>query len=263
MRFKDYLDKTALEINKELEKFFNSWREELHQYTKSIDALNDLFVDANQGGKRIRGSLIKLGFLLYGGKDLKEITKIAAAYEVFQTALLIHDDIIDQDLERRGKKTIHARLGNGHRAKSLALLLADMGYFLAFRVIAESKIAKLFSETAIVITVGQILDFEKLEKEKVDLLKTAKYTVTSPLKIGATLAGANKTQLKLLEEFGDNLGIAYQIKDDFLDGDDESREGEMVRLLKKSKAKIGKIAKGDEYTNLLLSFIEYLMERKS
>lgn len=216
------------QLNKILSQFLNE--------TKKIDnrllPLAVGFVKACQGGKRIRGMLVKLGYELAGGSG-QDINQVAAAVEILHTALLIHDDVIDQSLLRRGQPTLYQAFGGDHYGLSQAISLGDIGLYLAIKIIAEAnfsserKIITLQYLSRVIIQTGwgQILDVElphlgkKVLKKDVKLLeslKTASYSVSGPLILGAILAGAEERLLGYLGKFGENLGIAFQIQDDIL-----------------------------------------------
>jgi geranylgeranyl pyrophosphate synthase len=163
-----------------------------------------------------------------------ELLKIAAAYELFQTAILAHDDIIDNSPKRRGKSSLHVALGNNHFGKSQAICLGDIGFFLAYRLISESnfddalktKAITFFSTSIMQTTVGEMLDVELAQKKSgtsqkdiltVARLKTAYYTFVAPLTLGAILAGAEDELLAMIKTYGEALGIAFQLQDDIHD----------------------------------------------
>jgi geranylgeranyl diphosphate synthase type I len=176
---------------------------------------------------------VKLGYRIAGGNEDGEIEKIASAFEMLHASLLIHDDVIDKGLTRRGKPTVYKALGENHYAVSQAICLGDMGFFTATQTIAESgfgselkaRVLSLFSDIMIDTIRGEMLDVklslpgqEKLEEDVLTIhkLKTAYYTVVGPLTIGAMLGGADESQLRLLRRFGENIGMAFQIQDDIL-----------------------------------------------
>ena len=236
MIFGDFLQISAKEIDIEIERFFNSWSKDVEHISGRLLPFVDALEDACSGGKRIRGALVKLGYEMLGGKS-EEILKVASAVEIFQTAILSHDDIIDKSQMRRGKKSLYARLGGDHGGVSKAICLGDIGYFLAFRIIAEScfeekqksRVMRIFSKMTLETAVGELLDVELtgkddgnnsfFEKEIVGVYeyKTAHYTITGPLMIGAVLGGASEEQVDTIRIFGRNLGIAFQIQDDIND----------------------------------------------
>ena len=190
----------------------------------------------SQGGKRVRGYLIKIGQMLFG-KDDDSYIDLAAAIEIFQTAILIHDDIIDEADKRRGMDTINYKY-KGHIGISKAICIGDLGFFISYRIINNCKIsdelkneiAKVYSKTLYNTVNGEIVDVE-LPLKNIDyhkqmsddiiydiyVNKTAWYTIIGPILIGAASAGASETDKAKLIEMGTNLGIAFQIKDDLLD----------------------------------------------
>ena len=189
----------------------------------------------SKGGKRVRGILIKIGQLL-DGKDDDTYLPLATAFEIFQTAVLIHDDIIDEAEERRGLPTITNKYP-GHNGLSRAICAGDLGFFLSYKLINQTdfsndikyQLLECYTNTLLNTAVGEIIDVELPLKDfdyhlKMDdkiiydiyVNKTSWYTFVGPLLLGAISAGINKTQLKSIIDIGINLGIAFQIKDDLL-----------------------------------------------
>lgn len=233
MDFKIYLQTSALEINRQLDEFFKAWSKEVKQTSAQLISLNNFFVEACQGGKRLRGTLVKLGFELTGAKYTPEILKPAIAYEIFQTSILAHDDIIDLSPLRRGKPTIYKSLGGNHYGISQTICLGDIGFFLAYKLISESNFSEenknlaiqFFTKAMLDTGIGQMLDValphtnaKKTEQDVLEIfkLKTAHYTLVGPMQLGAILGGADQNMLANLEQFGESLGIAFQIQDDIL-----------------------------------------------
>lgn len=198
------------------------------------DAIREL-KRLSAGGKRVRGYLIKLGQMLYG-KDDDSYVDLAAAIEIFQTAILIHDDIIDEADKRRGMQTITYKY-KGHAGIAKAICVGDLGFFISYRIInnldiskeLKDEIMKVYSKTLYNTVNGEIVDVELPLKslsyhrdmdEKIiyDIYvnKTAWYTIIGPILIGASSAGASPQDKQKLIEMGTNLGIAFQIKDDLL-----------------------------------------------
>jgi len=173
MTFQEYVKLIPQEIETELKIYLAKWRIEVEETNPNLLPLTDLFIDACDGGKRLRGALVKLGFELSGNKYEPEILKSAVAIEIFQTAILAQDDIVDQSPTRRGKKTIHTALGNDHYAISQTMMLGDTGFFLALKLIGESKFApervnkalQSFSETMLKTAIGEMLDIELSQKD--------------------------------------------------------------------------------------------------
>ena len=115
----------------------------------SIEELKRL----SQGGKRVRGYLVKVGQMLFGLDD-DSFVDIAAALEIFQTAILIHDDIIDEADKRRGMETINAKY-EGHLGVAKGICIGDLGFFISYKIISElnlpnevkEEIFKVYSRT--------------------------------------------------------------------------------------------------------------------
>ncbi len=245
MNFKSFLQYTAKEIDNELELFFQRWNKDIEQISSRLLPYGNALEDACRGGKRIRGSLVKLGYeigLAGGGmrsfdfvQDDRKILSVAVAYEIFQAAILVHDDIIDKSILRRGKSSTYASLGGDHGGISKAICLGDIGFFLAFQLIANSSFPEadknralnIFSKSTLDTGIGELLDvdLEQVKGDAVNLadvitvyrFKTAYYTMVAPLMVGGVLGGSENTKLEAIIIFGQNLGIAFQIQDDIND----------------------------------------------
>lgn len=233
MDFQDYLKTAAEELDKGVSEFFESWVQRVKKISPKLLPPVNLFINSCGGGKKLRGTLIKLGFELTGKKYTPEILKPAIGYEIFNTAILAHDDIIDLSPLRRGNPSIYMALGGKHYGISQAIVLGDIGLFLAIKLTGESKFSErnknkaiqFLTDDIIETAFGEVLDVElsskksiRTEKDVITIahLKTAQYTISGPLQIGAILAGAKEELLDDLAQFGENLGIAFQIQDDIL-----------------------------------------------
>lgn len=264
MDFRKYLDQAAKELDREVENILKQQLSEVGKVDKKLIPLFKAFARLCRGGKRIRGALAKLGYEIAGGKS-KEIIKVAAAYEIMHAAVLAHDDIMDKSLTRRGKPSLYAALGGNHYGISQAVCLGDYGFFLAFKIIAKTNAAEVFSQIMMDTACGQMLDIEKADPKVVMRLKTACYTIAGPLKLGAVLAGADKRQIQVLNEFGENLGIAYQIRDDILDEEVvsvESAKKEAEEYTNKAMKTIPQITNSKNLSKILEQMGECLVERK-
>lgn len=232
MDFAKYLHSAASEVEEELQKTMTAWQSSLVVQYPQLTPFIDAFIEQCRGGKRIRGALVKLGFALAAGEDSQEILTVSTAFEIFQTAILAHDDIIDRSELRRGKPSLYKVLGGNHYGISQTISLGDLGFFLATELIAKSnfpeenknRAIQYFTSTMQQTALGEILDVyqptqQVLTKEDIltiITLKTSPYTVIGPLSIGAILAGGNQELLQKIHTYGENLGIAYQIHDDIL-----------------------------------------------
>jgi geranylgeranyl diphosphate synthase type II len=183
------------------------------------------------GGKRLRPILALAAAEACGAKDPRDVLPAACAVELIHTYSLIHDDLpcMDDDDLRRGRPTSHKVFGEG-----VAVLAGDALLTRAFGLLAQVTPAKryplslLLAETgdaagSLQLIAGQVADLEaegkKLTIREVRFIherKTAAMIVL-PLRLGAMIAGASPGQLKALTEFGQALGLAFQIQDDILD----------------------------------------------
>lgn len=215
------------------------------------------------GGKMIRGILVFLGYDVFTkrvgklGSTNEEllVSQAAAAMEILQSGLLIHDDIMDRDVSRRGKDSFHVQYEKyisslsdktynrdlSHFAESLAICAGDIAFFLSFELLTRypfegkndtglaDRVVRLvlhYSRELSLVGIGQMEDVSLgltdsgLEVERVLNLyryKTSRYTFSLPLIIGAIIAGdVDDKTIALLNEIGESLGILFQIRDDEL-----------------------------------------------
>jgi len=182
------------------------------------------------GGKRMRPMLVYMGNNLFGG-NIIDAHPAALAVEIFHNFSLVHDDIMDNAPLRRGHVTVHKKWNN-----NIAILSGDALLVKAYEELVKAKaehikpLIQLFNKTAIEVCEGQQLDmnFESIldvttnEYIHMITLKTA-VLIGAALKMGAITANASEENAKHLYEFGKNIGIAFQLKDDILDayGDPE------------------------------------------
>lgn len=183
------------------------------------------------GGKRIRPVLTLMAADIFGS-DYKKALPAALAIEVFHNFTLVHDDIMDAAPLRRGKATVHEKwdINTGILSGDAMLILAYK-YFENYTPEVFQELAKLFSKTALEVCDGQQLDvdFETRKKVSIDeylnmiCLKTS-VLVAAALKMGAIVAESDAKNASLIYDFGLNLGLAFQLQDDYLDtfGDPET-----------------------------------------
>ncbi|MFW6214984.1 MAG: polyprenyl synthetase family protein [Alkalispirochaetaceae bacterium] len=247
---KEYFTHRRTQIVATLEALFDDVAEDLERVNSwgrdAIDRLRGYM----EGGKMIRGALVFLGEELFQDSRGENASRIAAAMELLQAFLLIHDDIMDRDDLRRGRPSMHAqyralatgegralRLGSGeetHLAEALAICVGDISAFLAVELTAaievpeavRRRILALLSREIVRTGVAQMQDvyngYVRGEVEKANILsvytyKTGRYTFSLPLMLGALLAGRGEEEvLTTLGEIGERLGRIFQIRDDQL-----------------------------------------------
>lgn len=178
----------------------------------------------SMGGKRIRPVLMLMAYSLYKN-DPERILSAALAIETYHNYTLLHDDVMDNADVRRGKPTVHKKWN-----ENTAILSGDSMLVLAYQRMmqVEDKHLRaaldLFTQTALEIGEGQQYDLEfenrmdVKEEEYIEMirLKTS-VLIACALKIGAILADAPKEDCDKLYDFGINMGLAFQLQDDFLD----------------------------------------------
>ena len=178
----------------------------------------------NLGGKRIRPLLVLMSADLFG-KKYKEAVSAALAIEIFHNFTLVHDDIMDSAELRRGSATVHNKWNI-----NTGIISGDVMLIKAYQALEEyenplfSKLTKLLNKTALEVCEGQQYDLDFEDKEDVNQnnylemirLKTA-VLIGCALKMGALIADASQDDLEAIYEFGELLGIAFQIQDDYLD----------------------------------------------
>jgi geranylgeranyl diphosphate synthase type II len=176
------------------------------------------------GGKRIRPALTLMACNLFS-ENIQPALNAALGIEIFHNFTLLHDDIMDKADVRRGQLTVHKKWND-----NTAILSGDVMQIASYQFIAKAplpylkQVLDLFSQTAAEICEGQQydVDFEKREHVKAEeylemiRLKTA-VLLGCALKTGALIGGAGEEDAQLLYDFGINIGLAFQLKDDLLD----------------------------------------------
>jgi len=178
----------------------------------------------NLGGKRLRPIMVLMACDLLGG-DTKKALDAALAIEMFHNFSLIHDDIMDKAPIRRGEPTVHKKwdLNTGILSGDAMLILANT-FFNSYSGATYKSLQMLFNQTALEVCEGQQydMDFESLSSVplesyiKMITYKTA-VLVAASLKMGAIIAQADENNAINIYNFGLNLGIAFQLQDDYLD----------------------------------------------
>lgn len=198
-------------------------------------------------GKRMRATLLLASHAAAGGTDGEAALGVAAALELFQTAALVHDDVLDRSDSRRGMPSTHRAIEAAHRSAGLlgdaeafgvggAILAGDLALMGTMRALSlalagteraiATEVTERFCAMAALCTAGQYLDL-RLADTPLDAVtgadihavmrsKTASYTAEGPLALGAALAGAPSDAVDAWAAVGVPLGIAFQLRDDIL-----------------------------------------------
>ncbi|HEX2574721.1 MAG TPA: isopentenyl-diphosphate Delta-isomerase, partial [Aquihabitans sp.] len=229
-----------------LGRFLQAKAAELEDVDPALAAMADevqALVDA--GGKRLRPAFAYWGHRATGAADDGSVLPAAAAVELLHTFALIHDDLMDRSVTRRGRPSAYVSMAEAHRAGgcagdsewfgfSAAMLAGDLAFVWADELFeagpssvdAIARARDVFTELRREVIAGQYLDLtlaadpgaaEALAR-RVALLKSARYTVTRPLLLGAALAdgGATPEVVAALGTYGDAVGLAFQMRDDVL-----------------------------------------------
>jgi geranylgeranyl diphosphate synthase type I len=197
-----------------------------------------------RGGKRVRPAFAYWGYRAVSDVAVDDdALRLFAALELLQACALVHDDVIDDSDTRRGRPTVHVRFAELHRKNnwrgasaqfglSAAILLGDLSLVWADDIVATAaldadahrRVQRVWADIRTEVLGGQYLDIvaessgaESIETAmKVNMYKTASYTVTRPLQLGAAAAADRPDVQSIFHEMGTDLGIAFQLRDDVL-----------------------------------------------
>lgn len=194
-------------------------------------------------GKSVRGCLVLYTHKLFQKEPPTSVWDAASAIELFHAGLLIHDDIMDRDTIRRGMPTLHSQYEHyaaqqkgtdvPHFGESQAINIADLCYFLGYKWLAHAgaEAVELVSHELSAVVLAQMQDVagghipaEYRQDEVINLYryKTARYTFSLPMQLGALLAHADTGIIKALATLGECFGLLYQIRDDELNSEGNS-----------------------------------------
>ncbi len=191
-----------------------------------VDSDIELLTDASRhiiasGGKRLRPRIAILAYLAAGGEEWHEVISMASAIEMVHTATLVHDDINDHSLTRRGQITVHARWG-----RTFALLTGDYLFTKVYEMMAPygAPYNEIMAEACIRLVEGETLqaaaakagDMNRETYKTIISRKTASL-FDAAARMGAMLAGADEKVIEALATYAHNLGLAFQMIDDILD----------------------------------------------
>lgn len=220
-------------ISKELSLVDEKLRQMVASGEKSLTEAALHVIDA--GGKRLRPTVTILSFKSLGGEDVQKIADIAAAFELIHSATLIHDDINDGGLARRGRETVYKKYGLHN-----AIVTGDFLFVKAFSLggLFDKNVVQTTADACAKLAEGEILQnrYRHTQNMTVDIyLKVMERKTAEPLRagamVGAYLAGGTLEDINNLASYGLNMGIAFQIADDILDFvGDEKRTGKPVGM---------------------------------
>lgn len=244
----------ASSVATRLDRFISEMKTESSEYGPDASTFLEAASATLVGGKRLRARFCHAGWqaIAHAGGSLAtetaELWDLCAALEIFQSAALVHDDIIDNSDTRRGRPASHRALEQHHRGaawsgdaeafgRGAAVLLGDLLVAWSDDLLEEalaqhphaSAVRRVYARMRRDVTTGQFLDVaeesawsvnpieEHAERAlRVVSLKSARYSVEQPLLLGATFAGADAEQASALRAFGHPVGVAFQLRDDVL-----------------------------------------------
>jgi geranylgeranyl diphosphate synthase type I len=214
-----------------LERFFESKCEEATRLSpQAIELVTEVRKLTMRGGKRLRPIVTAAAYrAASGATDLTPTFEVGAALELLQTYLLIHDDWMDEDNERRGGPAVHyafqEKHGDRHLGASLGILAGDLASTFGWELLLSANFpeARRDEGLALFVTIqkevfaGQQLDLmTDGDIELMHDLKTGSYTTRGPAELGGILANADTAGIQSLRHWAAPLGVAFQLRDDLL-----------------------------------------------
>lgn len=208
----------------EIQNIINIEIEKLNFNTEPVELYEPISYVLSGNGKRLRPCLTLLSCNLFS-EDIKTAVKPAVGIEMFHNFTLLHDDIMDKADLRRNKPTVHKKWNDNVAILSGdAMMIKAYEFFFDLKPEVFIKAIEIFNKAALQVCEGQQYDmnFETQNNVTSDnylqmiTLKTA-VLLAAALKIGAIIGGASDSDADLLYNFGINLGIAFQLQDDYLD----------------------------------------------
>ncbi|GAA5199452.1 polyprenyl synthetase family protein [Microbacterium jejuense] len=222
-------------------------RDRADELGAGFGALADAIGRAAHGGKGLRPALVTAAFAAFHGAEAERpaVLSVAAAFELLHTAFVVHDDVIDHDIERRGVPNVGGEFRARARAAgadaagaatlgdAAAILAGDLLLHEAFRLVAmapagpvvKDRLFALLDDAVLVSAAGELADVENAVSStrpsrtttlRTAFQKTAVYSFRAPLQAGALLAGADPAAVRLLGDVGGRLGLAFQLVDDLI-----------------------------------------------
>lgn len=195
------------------------------------------------GGKRLRPAFVYWGYRATGARGSDALHHLGAAVELLHSFALIHDDVMDRSVLRRGRPTVHTALAEAHGREALAgdpawfgvggaILAGDLAFVWADQLLDSAPLPPapldrargVFRDLRVEVMAGQYLDLrlagrpdaDEADALRVALLKAGRYTVTRPLELGASAGEPSAVLRAALRAYGDAVGVAFQLRDDVL-----------------------------------------------
>jgi geranylgeranyl diphosphate synthase type I len=246
------------------------------------------------GGKKLRPFLCWMGYQLAHGSPVtvhsknipKKLLQAMMAIELLQSFALIHDDILDEDLTRRGEPTVHemfkkvhgerftANKKLHHFGESMAILAGDLALAWAdecMGLVGEDAVVALFEKTKEEMILGQSLDVLRtqmhltIDKNLIDTYKTAYYTLVRPMQLGVLAGGGKEKLLHDIELFGVSVGRAFQLRDDYLDKELslDRFNHQSAGLVKESMQALASLDAHESAKQILEEFVRFVVTRQS
>ncbi len=251
--------------------FLNDKKKKLTQINAWGGDVIDRLIPFVTSGKTTRGSLTVYIYSLFEKNLTPEIYRVAAALELFHSGFLIHDDVMDQDRLRRGRASLWEQYrltsDDTHIGMSQAINAGDLCFFMAQELLTDASTLSLVVKELQPVIIAQMQDVmsgkgKSMSKDEVLSLyryKTARYTFSLSMTVGATLAGATQNNVSLLERLGESMGLLYQIRDDELsvEGDTSITGKPTGSDEKNTKQTLAILLHSDELNDFKVSLLEH------
>lgn len=233
----------------------------LNVINSDIDVLRDASRHIiGSGGKRIRPKMVLYSYIATGGKDIEYALPPAAAIELVHTASVVHDDINDHGVVRRGRPSVNAIWG-----RTFALLTGDFLFTKVYELMAPyGDLNIIFANAATALVEGETLQAAAVKNNnlssevyyKIIALKTAELFRAGAM-LGAKLSNAPEEYVEALAQYGYNIGMAFQIVDDILDViGDEAQLGKTAKIDKEQGKGFTSIQDNDVMDNVKRKLME-------
>lgn len=231
MELESWMGGIRQQVDAILERFFEVKCEEARLLSpKAIELVSEVRDLTMRGGKRLRPIVTAAAYrAASGASDVGPTFAVGAALELLQTYLLIHDDWMDEDRERRGGPAVHYAFqkmhGHDHLGASLGILAGDLASTFGWELLLEGRFPErrreegfsLFVRIQKEVFAGQQLDLmTDGDVERMHDLKTGSYTTRGPAELGGILADADAAGMQALRDWATPLGVAFQLRDDLL-----------------------------------------------